>query len=65
MDTYQGLLGKCAACSGEWKLYTLEWPPKVVICPTCHDLMVLQRYEEDREAAVYVKAPYPQRDQND
>lgn len=29
------------ACGAEWDHYCSEWPPKVVVCPSCHVAMKL------------------------
>lgn len=61
---FQGLGGLCANCDKEWKTFVVEWPPKVVICPTCSDVMVLREYH-DNGAAIYQRIAYEREDSDE
>lgn len=58
----QGLGGMCIKCEKEWQLFVVEWPPKVVVCPTC---MILISQDESEGSALFKFHPYFKRSNHD
>jgi len=40
-------------CGSKYQLNTVEWPAKLVVCPTCHDLLSLERYDDVNGNVIY------------
>lgn len=41
-------------CGKEFRVKTIEWPPKVVMCPHCDMVLLLSEYDEETGHVSYI-----------
>jgi hypothetical protein len=46
-------------CGKEFRSRAIEWPPKIIFCPHCHQALVLHHYDQETGVVSYLSREYP------